>query len=36
MKKSTKRILMILIITLMTAIIAACGNDSAKEKLTNR
>ena len=31
MKKSTKKILMILIITFMTAIIAACGNDSAKE-----
>ena len=31
MKKSTKRILMILFITFMTAVMAACGNDSAKE-----
>ena len=36
MKKSTKRILMILIITFMTAIIAACGNDSAKENETSK
>ena len=31
MKKSTKKILMILFIALMTAVMAACGNDSAKE-----
>ena len=31
MKKSTKKIVMILFITLMTAVMAACGNDSAKE-----
>ena len=34
MKKSTKKIIMILIIAFMTAIIAACGNDSAKENGT--
>ena len=31
MKKSTKKIVMILFITLMTAVMAACGNDSANE-----
>ena len=32
MKKSTKKIVMILFIAFMTAVIAACGNDSANEK----
>ena len=31
MKKSTKKIVMILFIALMTAVMAACGNDSANE-----
>jgi basic membrane protein A and related proteins len=31
MKKGTKKIVMILFITLMTAVMAACGNDSANE-----
>ena len=34
MKKSTKKIVMILIIALMTAVMAACGNDSANENET--
>ena len=32
MKKSTKKIAMILFIALMTAVMAACGNNSANEK----
>ena len=31
MKKSTKKIVMVLFVALMTAIMAACGNDSANE-----
>ncbi|MEH7115050.1 BMP family ABC transporter substrate-binding protein [Neobacillus niacini] len=31
MKKSTKKIVMVLFISLMTAVMAACGNDSAKD-----
>ncbi|MFJ7827830.1 BMP family protein [Psychrobacillus sp. NPDC096623] len=31
MKKSTKKIVMVLIIALMTTVMAACGSDSAKE-----
>ncbi|WP_342431245.1 BMP family ABC transporter substrate-binding protein [Neobacillus sp. FSL H8-0543] len=32
MKKSTKKIVLVLFVALMTAIMAACGNDSANEK----
>jgi basic membrane protein A and related proteins len=35
MKKGTKKVVMILLITLMTAVMAACGSNSADENNTN-
>lgn len=35
MKKSTKKMVMILLITLMTALMAACGNDAGNENEAN-